>query len=82
MYLHVGEDILVRTKDIIAILDKESVKSSPFVQEFIGEQMDRVIDLSKGSFKSVVITCENIYYSPLASGTLKKKSRVLSIQEY
>ncbi|EIJ80141.1 regulator of the extracellular matrix, regulation of biofilm formation [Bacillus methanolicus PB1] len=82
MYLHIGEDILVRTKDIIAILDKESVKSSPFVQEFIEEQIERVIDLSKGSFKSVVITYENIYYSPLASGTLKKKSKVLSIQEY
>ena len=24
MYLHIGEDILVKTDDIIAILDKES----------------------------------------------------------
>jgi extracellular matrix regulatory protein B len=81
MYLHVGEDILVETKDIIAILDKESVKSSPLLQEFIDQQVERIIDISKGSFKSIVVTCDHIYYSPLASGTLKKKSLVRSVQE-
>ncbi|WP_374703389.1 extracellular matrix regulator RemB [Bacillus sp. V3-13] len=81
MYLHVGEDILVRTKDIIAILDKDSIQS-PDVGEFLQQKGENVINLAKGPFKSVVITDERIYYSPLASGTLKKRSQKLSVHEF
>ncbi|PLR80650.1 MULTISPECIES: extracellular matrix regulator RemB [Bacillus] len=81
MYLHVGEDILVRTKDIIAILDKESI-NSPDMGEFLQQKGENVMNLSKGPFKSIVITDERIYYSPLASGTLKKRSQKLSVHEF
>ncbi|MDZ5471642.1 DUF370 domain-containing protein [Bacillus sp. 31A1R] len=81
MYVHVGEDILVRTKDIIAIIDKESVNSSPFVKEFLNHHSQHVFNLSKGSFKSIVVTEEKIYYSPLASGTLKKRSTKMPAHE-
>lgn len=81
MYLHVGEDILVRTKEIVAILDKESMKSSEYMEEFMNHRIDRVSNLSKGPFKSVVITFDKVYYSPFSSGTLKKRSQLLSLQE-
>lgn len=74
MYIHVGEDILVRSKDIVAIIDKQSVRSSKMVEEFLERKKHSVINLSKGSYKSVVITTKEIYFSPLASGTLKKRS--------
>lgn len=74
MYIHVGEDILVRSKDIVAIIDRQSVHSSKMVEEFLERQKDSVVNLSKGSYKSVVITTKEIYFSPLASGTLKKRS--------
>ncbi|WP_174734642.1 extracellular matrix regulator RemB [Mesobacillus harenae] len=82
MYLHVGEGILVRTRDIITILDKDSAKSSPYLEEFVQFRKDDVINLSRGEFKSIVITNDKVYYSPLASGTLKKRSQKLSIQEF
>ncbi|MFE8704069.1 extracellular matrix regulator RemB [Cytobacillus sp. FJAT-54145] len=82
MYVHVGEDILVRTRDIIAIIDKESVNSSQYIKEFLDQHDNQVITLSKGAFKSIVITIDKIYYSPLASGTLKKRSAKLAVQEY
>lgn len=81
MYIHVGEDILVRSKDIIAIIDKQSVNSSKYVEEFLKRQSHSIINLSKGSFKSVVITDNLIYYSPLASGTLKKRSSKSAIYD-
>lgn len=81
MYLHVGEDILVKTRDIIAIIDKDSMKSSDYMEEFMSHQQDRVSNLSKGAFKSVVITFDKVYYSPFSSGTLKKRSQMLSLQE-
>ncbi|MBU8881290.1 DUF370 domain-containing protein [Bacillus sp. FJAT-29790] len=82
MYIHVGEDILVRSRDIVAIIDKESVNSSKYVEEFLDRRDDAVINLSKGSFKSVVVTTEKIYFSPLASGTLKKRSYKLNVHDF
>jgi extracellular matrix regulatory protein B len=74
MYLHIGEDILVKTDDVIAILDKQLLHSSPIIQEFLDKKEDVTLNLAKGSVKSIVITEKNVYYSPLASGTLKKRS--------
>lgn len=82
MYLHVGEEVLVRTRDIIAILDIDSTSTSPFMEEFIARQEQQVVQLAKGTVKSIVVTGNHIYYSPLASGTLKKRSQKLSVQEF
>ncbi|HAQ08779.1 MAG TPA: DUF370 domain-containing protein [Bacillus bacterium] len=82
MYLHVGEEVLVRTKDIISILDIESANSSPFMEEFITRQSQPIVHLTKGAVTSIVVTGSHIYYSPLASGTLKKRSLKLSVQEF
>lgn len=82
MYLHVGEDILVKTKEIVAIIDKDSMKSSTDMEEFVGHQKEHVSNLSKGPYKSVVITFNKIYYSPFSSGTLKKRSQELTIKEF
>ena len=82
MYLHVGEEVLVRTRDIIAILDIDSANSSPYMEEFINSQKEQIVHLAKGTVKSIVVTGNHIYYSPLASGTLKKRSQKLSVQEF
>ncbi|CAH0344882.1 MULTISPECIES: extracellular matrix regulator RemB [unclassified Bacillus (in: firmicutes)] len=74
MYLHIGEDILVKTNEVIAILDKQLLQSSPLILEFLKEKEEVTLNLSKGSIKSIVVTDEHIYYSPLSSGTLKKRS--------
>jgi extracellular matrix regulatory protein B len=82
MYIHIGEDLNVRVKDVIAILDKESVNSSSLAEEFLKRHEGKVINLAKHSFKSVVITNTQIYLSPLASGTLKRRSGQINIQEF
>lgn len=82
LYVHLGEDILVRASEIITILDKETVKSSQDIKELLEKKSQLVVQLTRGSFKSVVITESAIYYSPLASGTLKKRSSKLAIQEF
>lgn len=81
MYIHIGEDLNIRAADIISILDKESAHQSPLVEEFLNRQTDRVINLSKNPYKSVIITNEKIYLSPIASGTLKKRSNQMNIHE-
>jgi regulator of extracellular matrix RemA (YlzA/DUF370 family) len=82
MYIHVGEDLNIRAKDIISILDKESANQSPLVEEFLQRQSGKLINLSKNPFKSVIITYDNVYLSPIASGTLKKRSSQMNIHEF
>lgn len=82
MYIHIGEDLNIRVKDIITILDKESVNSSPLTEEFLTRHGKMVVNLSKNAFKSVVITSDKVYLSPIASGTLKKRTSQLNIHEF
>ncbi|KON85922.1 hypothetical protein AF332_03260 [Sporosarcina globispora] len=82
MYIHIGEDVLVRARDIVAIIDKEKALASEYAEERKERLEDSVVNLAKGSYKSVVITTEKIYFSPLSSGTLKKRSHKLSVHEF
>ncbi|SFB01575.1 MULTISPECIES: extracellular matrix regulator RemB [unclassified Bacillus (in: firmicutes)] len=82
MYIHLGEEILIQTKDIIAILDKDSFNSSTMAEEFLKRKENTAINLAKGHFKSVVITLDKVYLSPLSSGTLKKRSSHMMLQEF
>ncbi|MGG7621766.1 extracellular matrix regulator RemB [Bacillus coreaensis] len=80
MYVHIGEETLVRAIDIVAIISKESVVSSSQMNEFLMHDRLVVVDLSKGGYKSIVVTKDKVYYSPLSSGTLKKRSYKLAAQ--
>ena len=81
MYIHIGEDILVKAKDIITILDKDSVNSSNMIEEFLKSREKTTINLAKKTFKSIVVTLDKVYLSPLASVTLKKRSSHLTIKD-
>ncbi|MFJ5624459.1 extracellular matrix regulator RemB [Peribacillus loiseleuriae] len=83
MYLHIGEDILVKTDEVIAILDKNLLNSSPIMEEFLQERAEVTQNLAKSSIKSIIITNAMVYYSPLASATLKRRSlqRTILIDE-
>lgn len=74
MYLHIGEDILVKTSEVVAILDKQLLHSSSVFREFLDGREEMTVNLAKSSVKSIVITDKHVYYSPLASSTLKKRS--------
>ncbi|WP_110928034.1 extracellular matrix regulator RemB [Bacillus massiliglaciei] len=75
MYLHIGDDILVNTKEIIAILDKKLLLSSPIMDEYLQKKGDFISSLTKKSVKSIVVTEKQIYYSPFATATLNKRSQ-------
>lgn len=81
MYVHIGENILVRTSEILTILDKQTVESSPISKEFL-ERQKTMTNGKSSAYKSIVITKDTIYFSPIASNTLKKRIVQLTIQEY
>ncbi|PLT29496.1 extracellular matrix regulator RemB [Peribacillus deserti] len=77
MYLHIGEDILVKTNDIIVILDRQVLKNSDIFQEFMEKRKDTALNLTKGEVKSIVVTESKVYLSPFSSSILKKRSSII-----
>lgn len=83
MFLHIGGDVVIPIKDIIAILDIETTTISKDTKEFlrIAEEEGFVETVSEDLPKSFIITENNkkskIYLSPISSLTLQKRSSFL-----
>lgn len=77
MFIHIGNDYVIRSRDIISIIDYSVLDSSSIMEELIeiGKKQGKVKGKSSVA-KSVVITSEFIYYSSLSVLTLKKRSSI------
>ena len=76
MFLHLGGDVVVLKKDVIAILDIRT-RQTAVTKEFIETARDEgfiknIYD--KDREKSFVVTTRDIYMSPISCSTLKKRS--------
>ncbi|MBM7606736.1 DUF370 domain-containing protein [Metabacillus litoralis] len=76
MYIHLGDNFVVPSKEVVMILDRQSSLESPIVDEFFTKQQDKIVELSSGDAKSIIVTFDKIYFSPLSSGTLKKRAEI------
>lgn len=80
MFLHIGGDVVVPIKNIIAIMDLESTTLSKDTREFlsIAEEEGFIESISDDIPKSFIITeidkKSKIYLSPISSVTLQKRS--------
>jgi hypothetical protein len=76
MFIHLGGDHIVLAKDVIAIVDyskpETSKKIAPFLE--IAEEKGTMIWISKETTKSIVITNQYIYGSPISSLTLNRRA--------
>ena len=77
MYLHIGGDVLVKKKDIIAIIDYENVEKSQITDEFVElASIEGLIEKKekKTEAKAFVVSDKKIYFSSISSATLFKRS--------
>lgn len=80
MFLHIGGDVVIPIKNIIAIFDIESTTISKDTKEFltIAEEEGFIESISHDLPKSFIITetdkKSKIYLSPISSVTLQKRS--------
>ena len=81
MFLHLGADVVINQKYIVAIMDLETTSVSKITKEFlkIATKENNVINISDEDLpKSYVITNENgekkVYVSPISSQTLNKRA--------
>ncbi|GAA0123621.1 MAG: DUF370 domain-containing protein [Clostridium argentinense] len=79
MFLHLGENVVVPVKDVIAIFDMEATMYSSDTIQFIrmAEEDGFVERITKEKPKSFVIAEVNkkskVYLSPISSATLSKR---------
>ena len=82
MYLHLGQDFILHTRDIIGIFDMETATLSRHTRDFLrrAETEGAVVSLSDDLPKSFVLADwpdEAVFVSPISSATLKKRCGVL-----
>ena len=82
MYLHLGQESIVRTKDILGIFDLDTATISKHTRDYLtaAEKKGRVVNVTPELPKSFIVTTgENptVYISQISAGTLKKRSGYL-----
>ena len=79
MYLHLGYDSIVNSKDIIAIFDMESTTVSKISREFLSvAQEEGFIETVSEDLPKSYAVCEikgksKVFISPISSATLLKR---------
>ena len=82
MFLHLGENIVVPVKDVIGIFDIDVARYSADTMQFLRMAEDdgfveRVTDEEPKSFVIAEVNkISKIYYSPISSSTLTKRTDV------
>ena len=79
MFINIGDNHTVRSREIIVIIDQNATESSSIVEKMIKNKRKQLKVIgSRKMAKSIVITNDLIYLSSLSVLTLKKRSSVFS----
>lgn len=80
MFLHLGNDVVVNTKNLIGIFDIEKSSISKYTKEYLNnaEKMKRIVNVSFELPKSFIICLDEnlneiVYISQISPATLKKR---------
>lgn len=80
MYLHLGQDTVVRADDVIGIFDLENTSISKITKEFLAraERDGQVVNVSYELPKSFVVCGSGgrtaLYITQISTATLKKRA--------
>jgi len=78
VYVHIGEDVVVRTGEVVAILDARLLRASEVNQQFFerAAAAGRVLGHKLASARSVVVTTHGLYPSSISTTTLARRVRL------
>ena len=77
MYLHIGEDTLIKDKEIIGIFDMDTSTVNKATRDYLkkAEKEKRVIYVNYDLPKCFVVIDDKVYVSPINTGTLNKRAK-------
>lgn len=87
MYLHVGNDVSVRTAEIIGIFDFDYCSVDKRTRQFLNmaQRNREIVDVSQELPKSFVVTSETqgkrVYITNVSPATLYKRTDVSLVEE-
>lgn len=80
MFLHLGNDVIINTKNLVGIFDIEKSSISKFTKEYLNnaEKMKRIVNVSYELPKSFIVCLdenfnETVYISQISPATLRKR---------
>lgn len=79
MYLHIGGDYIINSKNILGIFDMENTTISKYTRSFLAnmEKNKKIINTSYELPKSfIVCTDGKVYISQISSKTLEKRTNL------
>jgi hypothetical protein len=78
MYIHLGGERVIRSSELIAIFDISIEKSSKISKQFVNHVKEEktLVNIGEEDPKSIVVTKDTVFYSPISSTTLKKRVHV------
>ncbi len=78
MFLHIGEDTLIRDKDIIGIFDMDTSTVNKATRDYLkkAEQEKRVVYVNYDLPKCFVVTDKKVFISPINTSTLSKRAKL------
>lgn len=80
MFINLGNNNTVRSRNIISIVDYSVVTSSSILEEMIDEKKKQAkVTGVKSTAKSIIVAEDLIYYSSLSVPTLKKRTSLTSM---
>ena len=88
MYLHLGQDYVVHTRDIIGIFDIDSSSVAKNTRQFLrrAEEEGAVVTVSGELPKSFVLTdfpVQTVFVSPISAPTLQRRcERLDNLDQY
>ncbi|MCC8072597.1 MAG: DUF370 domain-containing protein [Clostridiales bacterium] len=77
MYLYLGENTVVNTKDIIGIFDMDTSTVNKATRDYLSlaEKNKKIIYVNYDLPKSFIVCSEKIYVCPLNTATLLKRCK-------
>lgn len=81
MFLHLGQDIVIRVKDVVGIFDLETSTISNTTRDYLAaaQKAGTVVSISDEMPKSFVLCCDakgktTVYTSQISTATLLKRA--------
>lgn len=77
MYLHIGEDTVIKSDEIIGVFDMDTSTVNKATRDFLktAEKNRKVIYVNYDLPKCFIVTDKKVYVSPINTGTLNKRAK-------
>lgn len=76
MYLHLGEDTVVKEDEIIGVFDIENTSIGRYTKEFLdnAQKQSRIVNVSYEMPKSFIVCSDKVFISQISVATLRKRA--------